>query len=41
VPCNHRPTETRFRWAIVDGVKLLIYSFTHNKISALCRVLTD
>jgi len=19
VPCNYRPTETRFRWAIVDG----------------------
>ena len=41
VPCNYRPTETRFRWSIVDGVRLLIYSFTHNKISALRRVLTD
>ncbi|EIJ37035.1 hypothetical protein Thini_0020 [Thiothrix nivea DSM 5205] len=19
VPCNYRPTETRFRWSIVDG----------------------
>ena len=41
VPCNYRPTETRFRWSIVDGERLLIYSFTHNKISALCRFLTD
>ena len=24
VPCNYRPTETRFRWAIVDGERLLI-----------------
>jgi hypothetical protein len=23
VPCNHRPTETRFRWAIVDGERVL------------------
>ena len=24
VPCNYRPTETRFRWAIVDGERLFI-----------------
>ena len=24
VPYNHRPTETRFRWAIVDGERLFI-----------------
>ena len=26
LPCNYRPTETRFRWSIVDGARLLIYS---------------
>ena len=25
VPCNHRPTETRFRWAIVDGERVVFH----------------
>ena len=24
LPCNYRPTETRFRWSIVDGERLFI-----------------